>query len=283
MSVNLLLPPTHPEAHAGFIVLQADKAHPMSGSNCICVVTALLELGMVTMQEPETTIVLDTPAGLVTARAACRDGRCIGVSLDMVPSFVEHLDFPIDTAEFGMIRADIAFGGVYYALIDVDQIGLEIAAHNARELANHGVKLKSLINQQIKVQHPLYEQINDVAYVMFRHRLADDLYQTCTTLPPGRVDRSPCGTGSSANLATLFERGLVEVGGRLTSRSTIGGEFTIELLGRTEVAGKTAVLPRIYGRAWVYGIQQLGVDPDDPLTAGFMLSDTWGEGFSGRL
>ncbi|MGU7774811.1 proline racemase family protein [Burkholderia sp. MR1-5-21] len=279
MSVNLLLPPTRPDAHAGFIVLQADKAHPMSGSNCICVVTALLELGMVPMQEPETTVVLDTPAGLVTARAACRDGRCIAVSLDMVPSFVERLDVDVETPGFGTIKADIAFGGVYYALVDVGQIGLAIAPENARQLAMHGVRLKDLINRQIAVQHPLHAEINDVAYVMFRNRVTDTLYQTCTTLPPGRVDRSPCGTGSSANLATLAARQRVRVGDRLTSRSTIGGEFGVELLGLTEVGGKPAVLPRITGRAWVYGIQQLGVDPDDPLAAGFMLSDTWGDGF----
>jgi proline racemase len=279
MSVNLLLPPTRPEAQAGFIVLQADKAHPMSGSNCICVVTALLELGMLEMVEPVTTIVLDTPAGLVTARAQCADGRCQSVSLDMVPSFVEQLDVPIETADFGLIKADIAFGGVYYALVDVDQIGLSIAPDNARELATQGVRLKGLINEQMKVCHPLFKELNEVAYVMFRNRVDARTYQTCTTLPPGRVDRSPCGTGSSANLATLSARGLVEVGDKLTSRSTIGGEFQVELLGLTQLAGKPAVLPRITGRAWIYGLHQIGVDPDDPLAEGFMLSDTWGEGF----
>ncbi|MFM0194375.1 proline racemase family protein [Paraburkholderia strydomiana] len=279
MSVNLLLPPTRPEAHVGFIVLQADKAHPMSGSNAICVVTALLELGMVEMQEPETTVVLDTPAGLVTARATCKDGRCTGVSLDMVPSFVEQLDFSFETPKFGRIRADIAFGGVYYALIDVEQVGLKIAPENARELAELGVAFKGVINAQIKIQHPLFPEINEVAYVMFRNRLSDALYQTCTTLPPGRVDRSPCGTGSSANLATLAARGLADIGSKLKSRSTIGGEFNVELLGKTEVGGRAAILPRIQGRAWLYGIQQIGVDPDDPLSAGFMLSDTWGPGF----
>ncbi|KAB0503808.1 proline racemase family protein [Pseudomonas moorei] len=279
MSVNLLLPPTRPEAQAGFIVLQADKAHPMSGSNCICVVTALLELGMLEMVEPVTTVVLDTPAGLVTARARCADGRCQSVSLDMVPSFVEQLDVPIETADFGVIKADIAFGGVYYALVDVDQIGLTIAPENARELATQGVRLKGLINRQVKVRHPLFKALDDVAYVMFRHRVDSHTYQTCTTLPPGRVDRSPCGTGSSANLATLSARNLVEVGDTLTSRSTIGGEFQVELLGLTNVGGKPAVLPRVTGRAWIYGLHQIGVDPDDPLAAGFMLSDTWGEGF----
>ena len=279
MSVNLLLPPTRPEAQAGFIVLQADKAHPMSGSNCICVVTALLELGMLEMVEPVTTVVLDTPAGLVTARARCTDGRCQSVSLDMVPSFVEQLDVPIETADFGVIKADIAFGGVYYALVDVDQIGLSIAPENARELATQGVRLKGLINQQVKVSHPLFKALDEVAYVMFRHRVDRLTYQTCTTLPPGRVDRSPCGTGSSANLATLSARNLVEVGDALTSRSTIGGEFQVELLGLTTVGGKPAVLPRVTGRAWIYGLHQIGLDPDDPLAAGFMLSDTWGEGF----
>jgi proline racemase len=279
MSVNLLLPPTRPEAQAGFIVLQADKAHPMSGSNCICVVTALLELGMLEMVEPVTTVVLDTPAGLVTARAQCADGRCQSVSLDMVASFVEQLDVPIETADFGVIKADIAFGGVYYALVDVDQVGLTIAPENARELATQGVRLKGLINQQVRVCHPLFKALDEVAYVMFRHRVDSHTYQTCTTLPPGRVDRSPCGTGSSANLATLSARNLVEVGDTLTSRSTIGGEFQVELLGLTNVAAKPAIFPRVTGRAWIYGLHQIGVDPDDPLAAGFMLSDTWGEGF----
>ena len=280
MSVNLLLPPTRPEAHAGFIVLQADKAHPMSGSNCICVVTALLELGMVPMQEPETTVVLDTPAGLVTARAQCAEGRCLNVSLDMVPAFVEHLDLAIETERFGTINIDVAFGGVYYALIDVEQVGLSIAPENARALADTGVALKDVINRQLSIQHPLLPSVNEVAYVMFRNRLDDRTYQTCTTLPPGRVDRSPCGTGSSANLATLAARGRVQAGDQLVSRSTIGGQFQVTLLGQTEVAGRPAVLPRVTGRAWLYGLQQIGVDPDDPLSAGFMLSDTWGVGLS---
>lgn len=279
MSVNLLLPPTRPEAQAGFIVLQADKAHPMSGSNCICVVTALLELGILAMEEPYTTVVLDTPAGLVTARAQCANGRCVSVSLDMVPSFVEHLNAVIQTDEFGPIKADIAFGGVYYALIDVEQVGLSIEPGKARELADAGVRLRRVINEQVSVTHPLIDSLNEVAYVMFRNRLDQFTWQTCTTLPPGRVDRSPCGTGSSANLATLSARGQVTPGDQLISRSTIGGEFKVELLGLTEVGDRAAVLPRITGRAWVYGMHQIGVDPDDPLADGFLLSDTWGEGF----
>ncbi|CAD6560782.1 proline racemase family protein [Paraburkholderia sabiae] len=279
MSFNLLVPPTRPEAHAGFFIMQADRAHPMSGSNSICVVTALLELGIVPMQEPETTVVLDTAVGLVTARARCNDGRCESVSLEMMPAFVEELDLEIETPDFGKIKVDIAFGGVYYALVDVDQVGMDINAENARRLADLGVKFADIVNEQVKVEHPLYPSINKIAYVMFRNRVADDVYQTCTTLVPGRIDRSPCGTGSSANLATLAARGLADVGSRLVSRSAIGSEFKVEMLGRTEIGGRPAVLPRIEGRGWVFSVEQLGVDPTDPFGTGFMVSDTWGEGF----
>ncbi|EJC83394.1 proline racemase [Rhizobium leguminosarum bv. trifolii WSM2297] len=276
MSVNLLVEPTRADADAGFIVLQADRAHPMSGSNCICVVTALLESGRVPMSEPETIVRLDTPAGLVVARATCRDNRCLSVSLDNVPSFAEALDRVVETPKWGHIKIDVAFGGVYYALVDVDQLGLDIAPANARLLAEAGIELKALLAGQVSVSHPVLSGVDEIAYVMFRGREADGAVRTCTTLQPGRVDRSPCGTGSSANLATLHARGEVSVGDRRTSRSIIGGEFLAEAIGETEVGGRRAVLPRITGRAFIYGREQLRLSDDDPFATGFALSDTWG-------
>ncbi len=276
MSVNLLVAPTRPDADAGFIVLQADRAHPMSGSNCICVVTALLESGRIPMREPETAVRLDTPAGLIVARAICRDGRCLSVSLDNVASFAEALDREIETPRWGRIKLDIAFGGVYYALVDVGQIGLDIAPGNARALAEAGIELKALLAGQVGVRHPLLNGVDDIAYVMFRGSEPDGAVRTCTTLKPGRVDRSPCGTGSSANLATLFARGEISVGDRRVSRSIIGGEFLAEAIGETEIGGRRAVLPRITGRAFVYGREQLRLSDDDPFPSGFALSDTWG-------
>jgi proline racemase len=282
MSLNLLLPSQHPEAEYGFIVLQADRAHAMSGSNCICVVTALLETGRVPMTEPETFVTLETPAGLVRAVARCAGGRCLSVSLDNVPAFVEALDTEIVTARWGRIRADIAFGGVYYAIVDVDQIGLAITPDRARDLADAGIELKALIAEQVSVRHPEREGIDAISYVMFRSRDADGAVRTCTTLPPGRVDRSPCGTGSSANLAVLHARGELGVGGVSISRSIIGGEFRAEIIGETTVAGRPAVLPRITGEGWVYGTETLRVDAEDPFPNGFVLSDTWGSQ-AGRL
>jgi proline racemase len=276
MSVNLLLPPCRSEADAGFIVLQADRAHPMSGSNCICVVTALLESGGVPMSEPETIVRLDTPAGLITARARCSKGRCLSVSLDNVPCFAEALMRTIDTPRWGRIKADIAFGGVYYAIVDVDQLQLEIAPKYARKLALAGIELKALLAEQVSVQHPELAALNEIAYVMFRGRDADGAVRTCTTLKPGRVDRSPCGTGSSANLAVLHARGEVKVGDSRRSRSIIGGEFLAEVIGETTVGGRPAVLPRITGQAWIMGREELRLDANDPFPAGFALSDSWG-------
>ncbi|HEV7249457.1 MAG TPA: proline racemase family protein [Shinella sp.] len=276
MSVNLITAPTRPDADSGFIVLQADRAHPMSGSNCICVVTALLESGRVAMREPETLVRLDTPAGLIVARARCEGGRCLSVSLDNVPSFAELLDHDIDTPAWGRIKLDIAFGGVYYALVDVGQIGLTIAPENARTLAEAGIALKQLLAERMKVQHPTLPGVDEIAYVMFRDREPDGAVRTCTTLQPGRVDRSPCGTGSSANLAVLFARGEVSVGDARISRSIIGGEFRAEAIGETEIGGRRAVLPRITGRGYVYGRSQLRLDGEDPFATGFALSDTWG-------
>ena len=280
MSVNLLTAPTRAGidsgADAGFIVLQSDRAHAMSGSNCMCVVTALLETGRVPMREPETIVRLDTPAGLVVARARCENGRCLSVSLDNVAAFVEELDKTIETARWGRIKADIAFGGIYYAIVDVEQLGIAIEARHARELAESGIQLKDELAKQVAAHHPVLPGLNEIAYVMFRSIDPDGAVRTCTTLRPGRVDRSPCGTGSSANLAVLHARGQIKVGDVRRSRSIIGGEFTVEAIGETSVGARPAILPRITGQAWIYGTERLRLDDRDPFPDGFALSDTWG-------
>jgi proline racemase len=276
MSVNLLIEPTRPDADAGFIVLQADRAHPMSGSNCICVVTALLETGRVPMSEPETILRLDTPAGLIVARARCAQGRCLSVSLDNVPAFVQALDVGVETQRWGRIKADIAFGGVFYAIVDVAQLGFGIEPKNAWDLAEAGIDLKRVIGEQVAVRHPEIDGLNEIAYVMFRGEDPDGAVRTCTTLKPGRVDRSPCGTGSSANLAVLHARGLAKPGDSRRSRSIIGGEFLAEIIEETKVGNYPAIRPRITGQAWIYGKEVLRVDDADPFQSGFALSDTWG-------
>lgn len=275
-SFCLLLPACDPAADVGFIVLQPDQAHAMSGSNAMCAVTALLETGMKPMVEPQTEVVLDTAAGLVRAVAQCQDGKVTRVSLDMPASFVAEKGAVVDTPQWGPVRYDLCFGGVFYALVDVAQLGLAIAPENARALAMNGVALRHLIAGSREVPHPTHRALDGLAYVMFRSEEPDGAVRTCTTLRPGRADRSPCGTGSNANMAARHHDGRARPGDVVVSRSIIGGEFTTEFLEETQVGPYRATKNRVSGQCWVYAITQLGLDPSDPFPTGFTLSDTWG-------
>ncbi|MBB4063870.1 proline racemase family protein [Gellertiella hungarica] len=280
-SVNLLLPAKHPEADWGFVILQPDQAHASSGSNSICVTTALLESGIVEMKEPETVVTLDTAAGLVRAVATCRDGRCERVKLTLVPSFVHELDVALETARWGRITLDLCYGGIFYALVDAEPLGLRIEPGQARALVEAGMEIKEQINREMPVVHPEIPEISGVAYVMFRSKDEDGAVRTCTTMWPGRADRSPCGTGSSANLAALHARGLAKVGDVFKSRSIIGSEFEASIAAETTVAGKPAIIPTISGRGFTFGLHQVALDPFDPLGEGFALTDVWGEAAAG--
>ena len=276
-STVLLFPPQNPKNHAGIIILQPDQAHAMSGSNAICTTTVLLETGLVEMQDGLTRVRLETAAGLVIAEANCEGGKCKAVTLTMPASYVEELDCVFETPDWGEIKADIAFGGVFYAIVDADQLGLTIEPKNARLLADAGMGLKDLLNGVCTVQHPEYPEITGIAYVMFRGEDPDGAVRTATTMWPGRLDRSPCGTGNSANLATRVARGEINEGDRYISRSTIGSQFEIYHSGTTTIGNKKAVIPQVTGRGWIYGMHQLGFDPSDPFKGGFALTDTWGQ------
>jgi proline racemase len=280
MSVDLVWPSSDPEADAAFLILQADRAHAMSGSNTICVVTALLETGQIEMSEPETTVTLETGGGLVRAVATCRDGKCERVTIRNVPSFADQLDVPIEVEGFGTVTIDVAYGGCFYALCDASQLGLHLTAADARSLVDAAIAIDAAARAQVPVVHPEVPEIDFFSYVML---YGDDdpaagSLRNCTVLPPGRVDRSPCGTGSSARLAVMAARGQAKVGDRFTSRSLIDSEFQLEILEATEVAGRPAIIPQISGRGWIFGVHQIGVDPSDPYPEGFVLSDTWGPG-----
>jgi proline racemase len=275
-SFCLLVPACDPAADIGLLILQPDQAHAMSGSNAMCATTALLETGMIPMVEPESVVTFDTAAGLVKATATCQNGKVVKVTLDMPPSFVAKQDAEIETKEWGKLRYDLCFGGVFYALVDVDQIGLTITPENARQLATIGVALRNRIAAVEAAPHPTTPALDGLAYVMFRADEADGGVRTCTTLRPGRADRSPCGTGSNANMAARHARGLVKPGDVVTSRSIIGGEFTTEFVAGTRIGPYVATQNRVSGQCWIYGISQIGLDPTDPFPLGFTLSDTWG-------
>jgi proline racemase len=275
-SFCLLTPACDPAADVGLIILQPDQAHAMSGSNAMCAATALLETGMLPMVEPVSVVTFDTAAGLVKATATCADGKVTKVTLDMPPSFVARLDAMIETTEWGSVHYDLCFGGVFYALVDVAQIGLAIAPEHARVLAMIGVDLRNRIAAIEPAPHPTTPVLNGLAYVMFRSDEPDGALRTCTTLRPGRADRSPCGTGSNSNMASRHARGQVRTGDVVTSRSIIGGEFVTEFVAETTVGPYPATQNRVSGQCWIYGLSQIGLDPTDPFPLGFTLSDTWG-------
>lgn len=275
-SFVLLTPACDPAADVGFIVLQPDQAHAMSGSNAICAATALLETGMVPMDEPESVVTLDTAAGLVRAVARCDGGRVQDVTLDMPPAFVMKPGAEIGTDAWGRIRYDLCFGGVFYALVDVEQLGLRIVPEQARAVVTAGVALRDLIAGDEPAIHPLTPALSGISYVMFRSEEPDGAVRTCTTMRPGRADRSPCGTGSNANMAVRALAGRAGPGDVVISRSIIGSEFRTELVATTTVGPYPAVRNRVTGSAWIHAITQIGLDPDDPFPEGFRLSDTWG-------
>jgi proline racemase len=278
MSVNLLLPPTRPDADAAFLVMQADRCHAMSGSNAMCVVTVLLETGALSMREPITRVALDTPAGLVVAEAACREGRCERVGLDLVPSFVEHQGHPLEVDGVGTLVVDVAYGGDYFCLVDAASCGFALRRDEVQDLVEVGGRIKRAADEQIVVKHPTIPELRRVGFVMFcaGPTAPAQPWRNGNVMHPGRLDRSPCGTGSAARLAAMHARGEIGIGETVAMRSVIDSEFQATITGTTTLGGRPAVLPRISGRAWIYGLYQLGVDPTDPYPVGFTLPDLWG-------
>lgn len=276
-SANVVYPSADAAADAGFVILQADRAHAMSGSNTICVTTALLETGSVEMHEPVTDLVLETAAGLISVRAECSDGHCDRVTFDGVPSFVEALDVPLDVPGHGSLTVDVAYGGCYYVLVRAESLGLRLDRASARDIVDAAALVSRAARDRIEVCHPIYPEIDFISYVMI---IGDDdpangVLRGATVLS-GRVDRSPCGTGNSARLACMAARGEAVAGRQFTAQSLIDSEFVVEIAGETTVGDRPAVIPRISGRGWVVGSRTVSVDRTDPYPLGFVLSDVWG-------
>lgn len=280
MTTNLLLPPCNAAADAAFIPMQADGTHAMSGSNAMCVTTVLLETGILPMQEPETTVVLDTATGLVKAVARCREGCVERVSLDFFPVYAEHLNAKLEVAGIGTLLVDVAFGGVFYVMPSVDQLGFRISPDAAQDMIDLGDRIKRAAQEQLPVQHPEITQFNSIDFLMFTDTVEREsrVLRNATIMPPGRIDRSPCGTGSAARLAAMHARGDARAGDLFDMRSTINSSFKASVLKETSVGDKPAIVPRISGRSWIYATLQLGRDPTDPYPLGYTMADTWGTG-----
>lgn len=277
--VNVLVPPVDPQAHTGFIIMEPEDTPPMSGSNSLCVAQVLLETGQVPMREPLTEVIIEAPAGVVRVEAECSGGHVDSLSLTNIASFVERRDEILHVDGVGSIRVDTAFGGDSFVIANVADLGLEITPENGDRLASVGRALCDAANDQWRFEHPT---LPDWQHFSFAY-LVGDLEErdgaltskNACVIKPGKIDRSPTGTGCSALLALLHDQGEIAVGERYVGRSIIDSTFDCRIVQETNVGDRAAVIPRIAGRAWVYGTSQYYVDPTDPWPDGYRVADTW--------
>jgi trans-L-3-hydroxyproline dehydratase len=276
--VNLIVPATRPDCHAGFIIMEPTEYPPMSGSNTICTTTVLLETGMVEMREPETIVRLEAPGGVVEARAVCRAGRCESVEFTNVPCFADQLDARVEVEGMGTVSVDVAYGGMWYAIADAQALGFAIEPHEARDLSFAGEQIRMAARDQLSCIHPENPQIAGVSVVQIAEpwRGVGKVTRNAVVVAPGRLDRSATGTGLSARLSVLYARGLMRVGDAMSHASAIGSTFDGRIVREAQVGRRAGIVPAIRGSAWITGISQYFVDDTDPYPEGYVLADTWG-------
>ena len=289
-NVNLLLPPTVSEADAGYVIMEQVEYPPMSGTNTICVVTTLLETGILEQVEPVTELTLETPAGIVRVKATCRDGKVTAVEFRNVPAFAAHLDQAIEVPHLGTVTVDVGWGGMFYVIADARQLDLELVPGNGGEIVRVTEMIKAAAAEQLPVVHPENPEIHSVTIgqlyapspnpgvsrrnvvTVSTGRLDWDRPATWT----GAIDRSPCGTGTCAAMACLHAKGQLAVGDTFLHEGILGTVFEGRLVEETTVGDRPAVVPTIAGQAWITGFAQYVLDPTDPFPEGFTLGDIWG-------
>lgn len=287
----ILLPAVNQGSDFGMVVLEQGGFTPMSGSNTICAVTAALEEGLVPVRGPETVVTIDTAVGVVRAVAKVREGKVLSVTVVNVPAFVVELDFPLEVPGFGTVPVDVVFGGQFFAQAKAADLGLELHPDNGKELARAGALIKMAALEQIQAIHPDNTLVG-VNLVMLHtgDRVPGRQDRNTVVLSNGKLvpsdpstwtgalDRSPCGTGTSARMAALHARGQLAIGEDFSHHSIIGSEFIGRLTGTTTVGGRKAVLPTVTGKGWVTGRSQWVLDPTDPFPTGYTVGDIWAPG-----
>jgi proline racemase len=276
--VNLLVPPKNPKAQMGWIIMEPADTPPMSGSNSICVATVLLDTGIIPMQEPVTRMILEPPAGLIEVEAECRNGKAERIRVRNVASFAGKLAAKLEVEGIGTLTVDTAYGGDSFVLVDAASVGLTISPDQAQDIAETGMKITKAANEQLGFKHPEY-QWNHISFCQFTNPVTEKngvlTGKNAVAIRPGKIDRSPTGTGCSARMAVLHAKGQMKVGDKFVGVSILDTEFHCSIESVVDLKGIVAIRPIISGRAWIIGTAQLMVDPTDPFPAGYRLSDTW--------
>lgn len=272
MSGALLTDPCHPEADIGVIYIETGGYLPMCGHDTIGVCTALVESGLIPIQEPVTYLKLDTPAGLVEVEISLENGKAKEVSFCNIPAFLLK-SVSVDVEGIGRVDADIAYGGNFYAIIDAESVGLDLIPENASNIIEKAINIRNTINEKTEIVHPQYSFIRGLTHVEFftepTHEEAD--VKNTVVVPPGGIDRSPCGTGTSAKLAVLYANQEISIGEEFVHESIVGSLFKGLVLETTYVGDVDAVVTKITGSAWLMGMHRFFYHEEDPLKEGFLL------------
>lgn len=285
---NLLLPPAHPEADAGFVIMEQVEYPPMSGTNTICVVTTLLEIGMVRASGDRVRLKLEAPAGLIEVEAQMRDGRVTAVTFQNQPAFAIHLDARVEVPQLGTVTVDVAYGGMFYVIINAEQFGLKLTPDEARDIVRIGEMVKAASREQLPVVHPENAAIRGITIAQLSAPpLGDANRRNAVVVSTGELDwnrpsswigtldRSPCGTGTCAKMAVLHAKGLLPLNQDFVHEGILGTTFTGRLISQTKTGPYNSVIPTITGRAWITGFANYVLADDDPFPQGFVVGDLW--------
>ncbi|MCX4965592.1 proline racemase family protein [Streptomyces sp. NBC_00654] len=272
MSGAILQPPTRPDADYGVLYIEVSGALPMCGHGTIGVATVLVETGMVAVTEPLTVVRLDTPAGPVSVEVRVEDGAATSATFTNVPAFSAGLDREVDVPGHGTVRYDLAFGGNFYAILPLADLGLPFDRARKDDILAAGLAVMDAINATDPPVHPADPGIRGLKHVQLLAPGSDASHSRhAMAIHPGWFDRSPCGTGTSARMAQLHARGELPLNTDFVNESFIGTSFTGRLVEETSVSGTPAVVPTVTGRAWITGTAQFFLDPTDPFPEGFLL------------
>lgn len=286
---NVIVPPTDPAADVGFIIMEQTEYPPMSGSNTICVVTAVLETGMVPMVEPVTELTLEAPAGLIPVRARCRDGKVTGVTFRNVESFAVHLDATVDVPELGEVTVDVAWGGMFYVIADGDALGIDLGAANGAEIARVSETIRAATAEQLPVVHPVHRELTGptISQLSGKPTVPGANRRNAVTVSTGELDwdepstwtgaldRCPCGTGTAAKMAVLHAKGELDLDRDFVHEGPLGTTFTGRLVEEATVGPYAGVVPEITGQGWITGFANYVLDPTDPFPEGYTIGDIW--------
>jgi proline racemase len=286
---NLILPPTRPEADAGFVIMEQVEYPGMSGTNTICVTTVLLETGMLPMREPVTELTLEAPAGLIRVRAECEGGKVRRVTFENVPAFAVYLDRVIEVPHLGRVTVDVAWGGMFYVIADAVPFGLRLTPEEGRDITRVSEMIKAAALEQLPCVHPEQPGFSGVTIAQLSGPplRPDADAKNAVTVSTGKldwnrpstwtgvIDRSPCGTGTCAKMATLHAKGKLALNRDFRHEGILGTVFTGRLIAETRVGPYAAVVPTLSGQAWITGFSSYVVDAEDPFPEGFTVGDIW--------